>query len=102
MMSSSVRTGSLEALLALTYVTVMWSGQRSPEELHQPLATIPMQIGDWAGREGDRRPHAAETEKADARHCVLAIGTSGARSTRAMSFSPGKQARTSGSCPGIR
>jgi len=52
MMSSSARTGSLAALLALTYTAVMWSGQRSPEELYQPLETIPMEIGDWKGREG--------------------------------------------------
>ena len=51
MMSSSVRTGSLAAILALTYVTVMWSGQRSPEDLHQPLETIPLEIGDWKGRD---------------------------------------------------
>ncbi|MDA0206414.1 MAG: EpsI family protein [Acidobacteria bacterium] len=54
MMSSSVRTGSLAALLALTYATVMWSGQRSPEELYQPLETIPIEVGDWVGREANR------------------------------------------------
>ncbi len=60
MMSSSMRTGSLAALLALTYATVMWSGQRRPEELYRPLATIPMQIGDWNGRVGDRLSQAEE------------------------------------------
>lgn len=59
-MSSSVRTGSLAALLALTYVTAMWSGQRRPEELYQPLETIPVEIGDWTGREGDRLSQAEE------------------------------------------
>lgn len=54
MMSSGVRTGAVAALLALTYVTVMWSGQRRPEELYQPLESIPMEIGDWTGRAGDR------------------------------------------------
>jgi EpsI family protein len=54
MMSSSVRTGSLAAILALTYVTVMWSGQRRPEDLHQPLETIPLEIGDWKGRDAGR------------------------------------------------
>jgi EpsI family protein len=60
MMTSSARTGSLAALLALTYATVMWSGQRSPEELYQPLETIPMEIGDWAGRPGPRLSKAEE------------------------------------------
>jgi EpsI family protein len=54
MMSSHVRTGSLATLLALTYVTVMWSGQRTPEDLYQPLESIPLEIGDWTGREGNR------------------------------------------------
>lgn len=54
MMSSSARTGSLAAVLALTWVTVMWSGQRLPEELHQPLDTIPLKIGDWTGRDAGR------------------------------------------------
>ena len=60
MMSSSARTGTLAALLALTYATVMWSGQRSPEELYQPLETIPKQIGDWTGRDGARLSQAEE------------------------------------------
>lgn len=60
MMSSSVRTGSLAAMLALTYATAMWSGQRSPEELYQPLETIPLEIGDWTGRESDRLSQAEE------------------------------------------
>lgn len=42
-------TGSLAALLAFTYGAVMWSGQRSPEELHQPLESIPMIVGEWSG-----------------------------------------------------
>jgi EpsI family protein len=54
MMPSHVRTGSLATLLALTYVTVMWSGQRTPEDLYQPLESIPLEIGDWTGREGNR------------------------------------------------
>ena len=45
MMTSRVRTGSLAALLALTYATVMWSGQRAPEDLYQPLETIPNDVG---------------------------------------------------------
>ena len=60
MMTSRVRTGSLAALLALTYATVMWSGQRAPEDLHQPLETIPNDVGDWTGREGDRLSKAEE------------------------------------------
>lgn len=59
-MSSNVRTGTLAALLALTYVTAMWSGQRSPEELRQPLETIPLEIADWTGREGNRLSQAEE------------------------------------------
>jgi EpsI family protein len=54
MMSSSARTGTLAAILALTYVTVVWSGQRSPEQLFQPLESIPLQIGDWTGGDTGR------------------------------------------------
>ncbi len=60
MMSLSARTGSLAALLALTYATVMWSGQRSPEALYQPLETIPMEIGDWSGHDEARLSQAEE------------------------------------------
>ncbi len=49
MMSTALRTGSLAALLALTYTAIMWSGQRIPEELYQPLETIPLEIGGWTG-----------------------------------------------------
>jgi EpsI family protein len=35
--------------MALTYAATMWSGQRSPEDLFQPLDTIPLEIGDWKG-----------------------------------------------------
>src|SRR5690606_32502270 len=48
-----------------------------------------------------RRAHAPETEESDRRHKACAIGTRGARSTRAMSFSDGKHVSTRGSWPGI-
>jgi EpsI family protein len=36
-------------LLAATWAAAMATNSRSPEQLRQPLQTIPRQLGDWAG-----------------------------------------------------
>jgi EpsI family protein len=44
----SWRTGATASLLALTLFAVYVSGKREPEELSQPLSTLPEEIGGWA------------------------------------------------------
>ncbi len=60
MLSSSLQTASLAAILAATYLTASWSGQREPEELHRPLETIPYELGEWRGADEPRLRKAEE------------------------------------------
>ena len=47
----SYRTGVTAALLASTWVAVYSAGEREPEELRQPLSTIPEEIDGWIATE---------------------------------------------------
>ena len=77
------REAVLRAMTRLGYVV----NQQAPG----PIGDMPDQA------RSHRRAHSSETEESNSGHCVCAIGTIGGRSTRAMAFSVGKQARTSGS-----
>lgn len=59
-MTTTFRTGAIAILMSLTYAAIMWSGQRSPEELFQPLDTIPMQIDGWQGSAAKKLSQAEE------------------------------------------
>ena len=48
---TSWRTAATAGMLALTLFTVYSAGKREPEQLAQPLSTIPNQIGEWTSVE---------------------------------------------------
>jgi EpsI family protein len=59
-MNSSGKFLATAVLLAVTWLASSVSANRSPEQLAQPLETIPSQVGDWTGSED--RGLRAETE----------------------------------------
>jgi EpsI family protein len=59
-MTTTFRTGTIVVIMSLTYAAIMWSGQRSPEELYQSLDTIPMEIDDWQGSSAEKLSQAEE------------------------------------------
>ncbi len=57
----SWRTGVTAALLSLTWLAVYSAGEREPEELRQPLSSIPRSVDGWETIEDTRLDEETET-----------------------------------------